>query len=200
MASRPGRLPAALACTSSSTSRWRGRRTRQPWSWASGASPTVSCTGAPARSAPACGSGASVRTCRSHRMDASLELIGRCSACWRPRRYLPIETDTPRARLAEMIADAGPRSACAAGPRAENGRHSRVRSHRARRRRRPRPAAAAAGRADTRPDHLVAVYYTSGSTGRPKGSPALTAAGSTVCGGAALPSAEARRSVLHKTR
>jgi amino acid adenylation domain-containing protein len=81
--------------------------------------------------------------------------------------YLPIEPDTPPARIEQLLADsAAPvclvepnltALAESAGSRALTvpGRTSGVDSE---------PAAPAVG-----PDHLVSVYYTSGSTGRPKG-------------------------------
>jgi amino acid adenylation domain-containing protein len=79
--------------------------------------------------------------------------------------YLPIETDTPRARVAQLLAD-GKSPVCLvaaahAGLVTDAGGHPLTLP--------ARDDRAAAPAVDLHPANLCAVYYTSGSTGRPKG-------------------------------
>ena len=79
--------------------------------------------------------------------------------------YLPIETDTPRARVAQLLAD-GPVPVCLvsathAGLVTDAGGHPLTLP--------PAGGVADAPAVTVHPENLVAVYYTSGSTGRPKG-------------------------------
>jgi amino acid adenylation domain-containing protein len=79
--------------------------------------------------------------------------------------YLPIETDTPRARIAQLLSDRPTPvclvSAAHAGLVVAAGGHPLALPER------DGPTAAPA--VAVHPENLAAVYYTSGSTGRPKG-------------------------------
>ncbi|MET0236752.1 MAG: amino acid adenylation domain-containing protein [Kibdelosporangium sp.] len=79
--------------------------------------------------------------------------------------YLPIETDTPRARVGQLLAD-GHAPVCLVSPAhaglvTDAGGHPLTLP--------PPGGPAAAPVVDVHPANLAAVYYTSGSTGRPKG-------------------------------
>ncbi|MBP2328528.1 amino acid adenylation domain-containing protein [Kibdelosporangium banguiense] len=79
--------------------------------------------------------------------------------------YLPIETDTPRARIAQLLSD-GPAPVCLVSA-AHASLVMAAGGHPLALPERDGPAAAPA--VAVYPDNLAAVYYTSGSTGRPKG-------------------------------